>query len=101
MLPSPLPAARSSWQEEFQSETVRKIQDLYKYDCLRANKSTMAWGVEARVPFLDKDFLNVAMAIDPAEKMIDKSKGEREREGGGLRAGWVAPPPRSPPVHVM
>lgn len=36
------------------SENVRKIRDLYKYDCLRANKSTMAWGVEARVPFLDK-----------------------------------------------
>jgi hypothetical protein len=41
-------------QEDFQSELVRKIQDLYKYDCLRANKATMAWGVEARVPFLDK-----------------------------------------------
>lgn len=41
-------------QEELQNETVRKIKDLYKYDCLRANKSTMAWGVEARVPFLDK-----------------------------------------------
>ncbi len=54
---------------------MRKLQDLYKYDCLRANKATMAWGVEARVPFLDKAFLEVAMAIDPAEKMIDKSKG--------------------------
>jgi len=41
-------------QEEFHSETVRKIQALHKYDCMRANKSTMAWGVEARVPFLDK-----------------------------------------------
>lgn len=47
-------------QEELQSETVRKIQDLYKYDCLRANKSTMSWGVEARVPFLDKEFLEVS-----------------------------------------
>jgi hypothetical protein len=56
---------------------VRKIQDLHKFDCLRANKSTMAWGVEARVPFLDRDFLATAMAIDPAEKMIDKSKCER------------------------
>ncbi|PNH12145.1 Asparagine synthetase [glutamine-hydrolyzing] [Tetrabaena socialis] len=62
-------------KEEFHSETVRKLQDLFKYDCLRANKSTMAWGVEARVPFLDRAFLDVAMAIDPAEKMIDKSKG--------------------------
>lgn len=66
-------------KEEFQSETVRKLQDLYKYDCLRANKATMAWGVEARVPFLDKAFLEVAMAIDPAEKMIDKSKGRIEK----------------------
>jgi asparagine synthase (glutamine-hydrolysing) len=62
-------------QEEFHSENVRKLRDLYKYDCLRANKSTMAWGVEARVPFLDQEFLNVAMSIDPAEKMIDKKKG--------------------------
>jgi len=63
-------------QEEFHNENVRKIRDLYKYDCLRANKSTMAWGVEARVPFLDKEFLNVAMSIDPAEKLIDKANGE-------------------------
>lgn len=62
-------------QEEFFQETVRKVQALYQFDCLRANKSTMAWGVEARVPFLDRHFLDVAMAIDPAEKMIDKSKG--------------------------
>jgi asparagine synthase (glutamine-hydrolysing) len=63
-------------QEEFFQETVRKVQALYQFDCLRANKSTMAWGVEARVPFLDKQFLNVAMAIDPAEKMINKAEGE-------------------------
>jgi asparagine synthase (glutamine-hydrolysing) len=42
------------------------------YDCLRANKSTSAWGLEARVPFLGKDFMSVAMAIDPAEKMVPK-----------------------------
>ena len=52
------------------------MQALYQYDCLRANKSTMAWGVEARVPFLDRGFLDVAMAIDPADKMIDKAAGE-------------------------
>ncbi|KAL6757147.1 hypothetical protein V8C86DRAFT_2630165 [Haematococcus lacustris] len=66
-------------KEEFHSETVRKIQDLHKYDCLRANKSTMAWGVEARVPFLDKAFLEVAMSIDPAEKMINKAAGRMEK----------------------
>lgn len=65
--------------EEFHNETVRKIQDLHKYDCLRANKSTMAWGVEARVPFLDREFLNTAMSIDPKEKMIDKSTGRMEK----------------------
>ncbi len=55
---------------------MRKVQALHKYDCLRANKSTMAWGVEARVPFLDRHFLDIAMDIDPAEKMIDKANGK-------------------------
>ncbi|MDX1394166.1 MAG: asparagine synthase B [Gemmatimonadota bacterium] len=52
----------------FHDETVRKLDQLYKYDCLRANKSMAAWGVEARVPFLDREFLDVAMAIDPEAK---------------------------------
>lgn len=55
--------------KEFYEETVRKIQELYKFDCLRANKSMSAWGVEPRVPFLDKEFLEYAMNIDPADKM--------------------------------
>ena len=50
-------------------ETVRKLSKLYMYDCLRANKSLAAWGVEGRVPFLDKEFLDVAMRIDPQYKM--------------------------------
>lgn len=50
-------------------ETVRKLDRLHQFDCLRANKATAAWGVEARVPFLDKEFLDVAMSIDPAAKM--------------------------------
>ena len=54
-------------------ELVRKVTRLHEWDVLRANKSTMAWGLEARVPFLDKEFLQVAMNIDPAEKMIDMS----------------------------
>ena len=53
-------------------ETIRRVQNLHLADCLRANKSTSAWGVEARVPFLDKKFLDVSMNIDPAEKMITK-----------------------------
>ena len=55
--------------EEFHKETVRKLSKLYMYDCLRANKSLAAWGVEGRVPFLDKEFLDVAMTIDPSYKM--------------------------------
>lgn len=47
-----------------------QIKALHLYDCLRANKSTSAWGVEARVPFLDKEFINVAMGIDPEWKMV-------------------------------
>lgn len=55
--------------EEFHKETVRKLSKLYLYDCLRANKSLSAWGVEGRVPFLDKEFLDVAMSLNPAAKM--------------------------------
>ena len=55
--------------KEFHEETVRKLGKLYMYDCLRANKSLLAWGVEGRVPFLDKEFLDIAMSIDPALKM--------------------------------
>ncbi len=53
----------------FHEETLRKISKLYMYDCLRANKSLAAWGVEGRVPFLDKEFLDVAMRLNPAAKM--------------------------------
>lgn len=53
----------------FHEETVRKLSKLYMYDCLRANKSLSAWGVEGRVPFLDKDFLDVAMRTNPEAKM--------------------------------
>nr|OQO26529.1 Asparagine synthetase [glutamine-hydrolyzing] 2 [Rachicladosporium sp. CCFEE 5018] len=56
----------------FHEETVRRVKNLHLADCLRANKSTSAWGVEARVPFLDKEFLEVAMNIDPTEKLINK-----------------------------
>ncbi len=55
--------------EEFHDETVRKLGKLHLYDCLRANKSLSAWGVEGRVPFLDKEFLDVAMRLNPAAKM--------------------------------
>jgi asparagine synthase (glutamine-hydrolysing) len=55
--------------QAFHEETVRKLSKLHLYDCLRANKSLSAWGVEGRVPFLDKEFLDVAMHLNPAAKM--------------------------------
>lgn len=68
--------------EEMAKETTDKLKALYKFDCLRANKSTHAFGVEARVPFLDKDFLDVAMSFDSIEKMInvkEKPDGKHRR----------------------
>ncbi len=59
---------------EFHEETVRKLDKLHMYDCLRANKSLAAWGIEGRVPFLDKEFMDVAMSLNPEDKMI---KGDR------------------------
>lgn len=61
----------------FHEETVRKIKKLHLYDCLRANKSLSAWGVEGRVPFLDKEFLDTAMRLNPAEKMIRNGRMEK------------------------
>jgi asparagine synthase (glutamine-hydrolysing) len=58
-------------------ETVRKLSKLHLYDCLRANKSLAAWGVEGRVPFLDKEFLDVAMRLNPADKMVTKDRIEK------------------------
>ncbi|KAF8078027.1 hypothetical protein FPV67DRAFT_1685800 [Lyophyllum atratum] len=66
----------------FQQETVKRVKNLHTADCLRANKSTMAWGLEARVPFLDKAFLEVAMNIDAKEKMFHKgTTQEVDRDG--------------------
>ncbi|KAK4113546.1 glutamine-hydrolyzing asparagine synthase [Canariomyces notabilis] len=61
----------------FHEECVRRVKNLHLADCLRANKSTSAWGLEARVPFLDKEFLEVAMNIDPKEKMITNERIEK------------------------
>ena len=67
------PSARA-----FHEETVRKLSKLYLYDCLRANKSLAAWGVEGRVPFLDTEFLDVAMRINPVAKMCPGSVMEKK-----------------------
>jgi asparagine synthase (glutamine-hydrolysing) len=64
-------------KEEFHNETCRKVKALHQYDCNRANKSTSAWGVEARVPFLDKGFVGSSMLIDPEEKMCKNGRIEK------------------------
>ena len=63
--------------KEFHEETVRKLSKLHMYDCLRANKSLAAWGIEGRVPFLDKEFMDVAMRINPQDKMINGERMEK------------------------
>ncbi|AEE19787.1 asparagine synthase B [Dokdonia sp. 4H-3-7-5] len=71
--------------KEFHEETVRKLDKLHMYDCLRANKSLAAWGIEGRVPFLDKEFMDVAMRLNPQDKMITK---ERKMEKWILRKAF-------------
>lgn len=63
--------------EEFHKETVRKLDKLHLYDCNRANKSLAAWGVEGRVPFLDKAFIDVAMRLNPKDKMTSPERMEK------------------------
>ncbi len=63
--------------KEFHEETIRKLGKLNMYDCLRANKTLAAWGVEGRVPFLDKEFIDVAMTLNPDDKMIKNGRIEK------------------------
>lgn len=63
--------------QEFHDETIRKLDALHLYDCLRANKAMMAWGVEPRVPFLDREFLDVAMSMDATAKMSGRGRMEK------------------------
>jgi len=77
--------------QELHEECVRKIDDLYMYDCLRANKATMAHGLEARVPFLDKDVLDVLMSIAGEHKMITKGAPTQFTEKWLLRAAFDTP----------
>ncbi len=74
---------------EFHEELVRKLDALHNYDCLRANKSMMAWGVEPRVPFLDREFLDVAMRMDARYKMVLRGDaGPQRMEKGVLREAF-------------
>lgn len=63
--------------QEFHQELLRKLSMLHKYDCLRANKAMAAWGIEARVPFLDKEFMDVAMSLQTSDKMCGNGKIEK------------------------
>jgi len=65
--------------EEFAKETIRRVKLLSTADCLRADKATMAWGIEARVPFLDRKFLDLAMAIRPEDRMPNRAEGRMEK----------------------
>lgn len=65
--------------KEFHEENVRKLNKLHLYDCLRANKALMSWGIEGRVPFLDKEFMDVAMRINPADKMVGAHEPKIEK----------------------
>jgi len=82
-------------EQEFFDETVDKLSRLHMYDCLRCNKAMSAWGVEPRVPFLDADFLQVAMNLDPKEKMIRKgadiSKEDTRIEKWSIRKAFDTP----------
>ena len=75
----------------FHEETVRKLDKLHLYDCLRANKSLAAWGIEGRVPFLDKEFMDIAMRLNPKDKMI----GAGRMEKWALRKAFEADLPES------
>lgn len=86
---------------EFHEELVRKIKDLYLFDCLRANKSTMSWGLEARVPFLDREFMDVAMTIDPKYKMCHHENGEKRCEKWILRKAFDTPEDPYLPPQVL
>jgi asparagine synthase (glutamine-hydrolysing) len=90
---------------EFMDETVDKLSRLHMYDCLRCNKAMSAWGVEPRVPFLDADFLEVAMNLNPEEKMIHTgsgvSKEDRRIEKWAVRKAFDVPDDPYLPADIL
>lgn len=74
--------------KELHLETLRKMKDLHLYDCLRANKAPMAWGLEGRFPFLDQDFLRLAFTLDPTCKMSSSHPDGKRIEKHVLRAAF-------------
>merc|ERR1712166_376209 len=88
--------------KDLHQETVRKLKDPHLFDCLRANKSTSAWGVEARVPFLDRDFLDTAMTMDPIQKMcVDPISNKPRMEKYTLRKAFDTPEDPYLPNEVL
>jgi asparagine synthase (glutamine-hydrolysing) len=77
--------------QEFHAENVAKLQDLHLYDCLRANKAMAAWGVEARVPFLDREVLDYNLSFDAADKMCVDEHGQRRPEKSIIRQAFDTP----------
>lgn len=77
--------------KSFHQELVKRVKNLHTADCLRANKSTMAWGLEARVPFLDKKFLEVAMNIDAKHKEFSKGAHQQVDADGCPKMEKVRP----------
>jgi len=91
--------------KEFFDETVEKLDRLHMYDCLRCNKVMSAWGVEPRVPFLDRDFMDVAMKLDPNEKMIrvgkDVPDSEKRIEKWAMRKAFDTPDDPYLPTEIL
>ena len=81
-------------RQALHQEVVRKVSNLYKYDLLRANKSSMAWGLEVRPPFLQKDFVEYVMDLDPTCKMVDSHPIRIEKYI--LRTAFDTEPPYLP-----
>jgi len=86
---------------ELHEECVRKVGDLHKYDCLRANKATMAHGLEARVPFLDRDMLDLTMSLDPDTKLRRAGAETQFVEKWLLRAAFDTPDAPYLPSEVL
>jgi len=81
--------------QEFHEENIRKVKQLHMYDCLRANKAMMAWGVEARVPFLDRRFMDAAFGFDARQKMCVDDTGNKRVEKWILRKAFDLPAARA------
>ncbi|KAK8808577.1 hypothetical protein WA158_008478 [Blastocystis sp. Blastoise] len=88
-------------KEALHKETVSKLDLLHYYDCLRANKALCSWGVEGRVPFLERSFLDVAMSVDPIDKLSSTHPGEKRMEKWLLRSAFDTPEDPYLPNNIL